>query len=119
MVGAGMYKIRHITYRNDRKQQNRFSEEDKNAYGSLELCRIGSGCIIEYVHIALRERNRDALLVKANLRGSGHIPVHLPVVIDLDPGPDDKIDRRFTQRVQAHHRLRIVEDLVMGFQNVV
>ena len=49
--------------------------------------------LLEKVHIALRERNRDLLCVEADFDLTGDVPVDIPVVIGLDPGPDDEIHR--------------------------
>jgi len=57
--------------------------------------------IIVYMHIALRKRDRNSLIVKSQFHCFGYIPIDIPVIIDLDPGTDNKIHRRFAQSEDA------------------
>jgi hypothetical protein len=62
------------------------------------------------VHIPLRERNRNPFGVESQLDLAGDLPVDLPVVVGLCPGPNDKIDRGISEIVQPDVRRRLVED---------
>ena len=49
--------------------------------------------LLDQVHIALRERDRDTLGIEALLDLARDVPVDLPVIGRCHPWPHDEIDR--------------------------
>ena len=74
--------------------------------------------LLDQMHIALRERDRDAFLVEAFLHRARDVPVHRPVVTGPGPGTYHEVDRGFAQGVQPDHRLGLGEHQLVAFDDV-
>ena len=74
--------------------------------------------LLDQVHIALRERDRDAFLVEAFLHRTRDVPVHRPVVTGPGPGTYHEVDRGFAQGVQPDHRLGLGEHQFVALDDI-
>jgi len=74
--------------------------------------------LLDQMHIALRERDRDAFLVEAFLHRARDVPVHRPVVTGPGPGAYHEVDRGLAQGVQPDHRLGLGEHQFVALDDI-